>query len=197
MGKSTFKKTATDNLISNLRGEIGEIVASWVLMCDYMIISKQLSGPDIKEDLNNQDLIRIQITINVFRNDIISRLSELSEKTFGQVNFYFASQKLKILQSEVIEFQKFIKKANFKDRRNEYISHKKLPPAWEDHRAPHRITYKTLLRAIVFSLILMKKIDFYFLGPAAKKQWNILRKKRYKLTSPPSVAYILLPYYSK
>jgi hypothetical protein len=197
MSKSTFKITSTDNLISNLRGEIGEIIASWILMRDYMIISKKLSSPDIKEDLDNQELIRIQITIDVFRNDIISRLSELSEKTFGQVNFYFASQKLKILQSEVSEFQKFIKNSKFKDRRNEYISHKKLPPNWEDHRAPHRIPYKTLLRGITISLILMKTIDTHFLGPIAKKQWMILRKKRYNLTSPPSVAYILLPYYRK
>jgi len=54
MSKSTFKKTVTDNLISNLRGEIGEIIASWILMHDYIIISKQLSSPDIKEDLDNQ-----------------------------------------------------------------------------------------------------------------------------------------------
>ena len=197
MSKSTFKKTAIDNLISNLRGEVGEIIASWILMRDYMIISKQLSSPNIKEDIDNQELVRIHITIDVFRNDIISRLSELSEKTFSQVNFYFASQKLKILQSEVLEFQKYIKNSKFKDRRNEYISHKKLPPNWEDHRAPHRISYKTLLRGIAFSVILMKKFDSYFLGPIAKKQWMILRKKRYNLTSPPSVAFILLPYYRK
>jgi hypothetical protein len=197
MSKSTFKKTATDNLVSNLRGEIGEIIASWILMRDYMIISNRLSSHEIEEDIDNQELVRIHITIDVFKNDIISRLSELSERTFGQVNFHFASQKLKILQSEVLEFQKFIKNSNFKDRRNEYISHKKLPPNWEDHQAPHRITYKTLLRGIAFSLILMKEIDRTILGLKAKKQWNLLREKRYNLTSPPSIAYILLPYYRK
>jgi hypothetical protein len=194
---STFKTTTTDNLISNLRGEIGEIIASWIMMRDYMILSNQIRSDDFKKDLDNQELIRVQITVNIFRNDIISRLSELSEKKYGQINFYFASQKLTILETDVIEFQKFIKRANFKDRRNEYISHKKLPPLWEDHRAPHRIVYKTILRAIAFSLILMKKIDLNYLGPSAKRQWQLLRKKRYDLTSPPSVAYLLLPYYSK
>ena len=44
MGKSTFGKTATDNLISHLRGEVGEIIASWILMRDYIILSNEKYG---------------------------------------------------------------------------------------------------------------------------------------------------------
>lgn len=148
MNNSKFVKTNTENLISNLRGELGEIIVSWILMRDFIMISNKIRPADLKEQMQNKDINRIKIIIEKFKNDTISRLSELGQDKVGQINFYFASKKLSILKEEVVEYEYFIKRNKFRDRRNQYISHKQLPPTWEGHRAPQRISYLTILRGI-------------------------------------------------
>ena len=129
-----------------------------------------------------------------FQNEVISRLSELGQTKFGRLNFHFAASILGVLQEDVKGFRKFLKDNELTDRRNEYISHKELPTKWEDIRAPHRISYCTILRGIAFALIIMKKIDSVHLGPQSRLQWIELRKSRYEHHMPASSAYMLLPY---
>ena len=177
--KERIVQTDTDILVSNLRCEVGEIVESWVLWREFIIIKDKLRPAGLKELMENQEFNRIKIIAEKFKDDIISRLSELSEEKVGQINFHFASKKFNILESEVKDFKNFIKKNNFSDRRNQYISHKTLPSTWEEHRAPHQICYFTILRGIAFALILMKKIDIHHHGKGIKLKWIKMRKKRY------------------
>ena len=51
-----------------------------------------------------------------------------------------------------------------------------------------------MVRGIAKALRIMKKIDRLFLGPSAKYLWIEMRKKRYSLTYPANVGYMLLPY---
>jgi len=74
-------------------------------------------------------------------------LSGKQEK-YGQINFFFASSKLNKFHHEVKEFDDFLKKFKFIDKRNEFISHKKLPPTWDEHVGEYRIPYVTILRGI-------------------------------------------------
>lgn len=194
MAKSVFKKTDIDNLIGTLRGEVGEIIESWTLMRDFYVLSAKLQTDNIQEDLKNTDLNRVNIIKSKFQDEIISRLSELGYKVYGRVNFHFAADKLKILQNEVKEFEDFLVQNNFRARRNEYISHKNLPPNWDDHRAPYRITYQTMLRGIAMAVSIMKKFDYHHLGSGTKAQWIEMRARRYNYNLSAGMAYLLLPH---
>ncbi|HNP69064.1 MAG TPA: hypothetical protein PKH16_14250 [Aequorivita sp.] len=197
MSKSTFKATEIDNLISNLRGEVGEIIQTWTLMRDFYVLSSELQTDDFNEDIKNQELNRINLIKKKFQDEIISRLSELGHKSYGKVNFYFATNKLKALENEFKDFEKFIKDNHLKAKRDEFISHKKLPPTWDEHKAEHRISYLTTLKGIAKALILMKKIDRLHLGENSNQQWNKMRKKRYDFSVPAKAGYLLLPYLRK
>ena len=194
MSKSIFEATDIENLISNLRGEVGEIIQSWILMRDFYNLSSELQTDNITEDIKNQELNKINLIKKRFQDDIISRLSELGHKSFGKVNFYFATKKLNALEPEFKAFEKFIKDNHIKAKRDEYISHKKLPPTWDEHRSEHRISYLTTLKGIAKALILMKKIDSIYLGENSNQQWIKMRAKRYDFSMPGKVAYSLLPY---
>ncbi|MDX2445013.1 MAG: hypothetical protein QNK30_14555 [Bacteroidales bacterium] len=156
MNKSTLKNVETDNLISNLRGEVGEIIQSWTLMRDFYIISNELSCGDSLQDLKNQEFNKINLIKKKFKDEITSRLSELSHKSNGKVNFYFATNKLKSFESDFKDFEKYILDNHFKTNRDEYISHKKLPPTWNEQKSEHRINYLTILKGVAKALILMK-----------------------------------------
>ncbi len=121
-------------------------------------------------------------------------MSELSHKSYGKVNFFFATSKVKSLESEFKDFEKFIKDNHFKINRNQFISHKHLPPTWDEHQAEHRISYLTTLKGIAKALILMKKIDSIYLGEISNQQWHKIRKKRYEYSIPAKASYLLLPY---
>jgi hypothetical protein len=194
MSKSIFQTTETNNLISTLRGELGEIIQSWTLMRDFYLLSNQLRSDNFLENIDNQQLNKINLIKNKFQDEIVSRLSELSHKSFGKVNFYFATNKLKALDTEFKDFEKFVKENNLKAKRDEYISHKKLPPTWDEHQAEYRITYLTTLKGIAKALILMKKIDRIHIGENSNQQWIKMRKKRYDYSMPAKAGYLLLPY---
>jgi hypothetical protein len=68
---SIFHRTNTDNLISNLRGEVGEIVESWILMRELLITSKSLRTGDSKKDFSSPEYLKLLRIIDKFKNDII------------------------------------------------------------------------------------------------------------------------------
>ena len=195
MGNKNLRihKTDTDNLISNLRGEIGEIVFTWTLMRSFMDQSSGLRTSDIKRDFENQDLVMLEALRDKLHDEIVARLAELAERKVGRLTFYFAHQKINHLGKETAEFTRFIEENRFREKRNYDISHKELPEKWTDHKSIH-IPYRVTVRGIVMALRLMKKIDALHLGPRAKYLWREMRGRRYTSPYPAKFGYMLLPY---
>lgn len=191
--KLRIKNTQLDNLVSNLRGEVGEIVTSWVLLRRLMTGERALMSDDPANDMANQDLAFVSMLREKLADEIVARLSELAEPKIGCLTFHFAAVKLAKLTQAVQEFSAFISRQRFKEKRNYDISHKELPEEWSQHKHI-AIPYRTLLRGVALALRLMKKIDRIVIGPAAKYLWHEMRKKRYELMNPASAAYMLLPY---
>ena len=191
--KLRVHNTELDNLISNLRGEVGEVITSWILLRHMMAKERELSSEDIAKDMRNESLAFVTMLRTKLADEIVARLSELAEAKVGRLTFHFASQKLKKLDAEVEAFSRFITREKFLQKRNLDISHKELPEKWTDHRLIV-IPYRTLLRGIGHALRLMKTIDGIVLGPAAKYLWREMRKQRYELMAPASAMYMLLPY---
>ena len=190
--KLRIHNTQLDNLISNLRGEVGEVITSWVLLRYMMAKLRKLSSDDIGKDMRNESLIFVSMLRTKLADEIVARLSELAEAKIGQLTFYFAAQKLKKLDAEVETFSDFIVREKFQQKRNLDISHKNMPEQWAVH-GPIVIPYRTLLKGIVRALRLMKMIDGIVLGPAAKYFWREIRKKRNQLMAPASAMYMMLP----
>jgi hypothetical protein len=191
--KLRIHNTQLDNLISNLRGEVGEVITSWVLLRYMMARERELSSDDIAKDMRNESLIFVSMLRSKLADEIVARLSELAEPKIGQLTFYFASQKLKALAAEVEAFSDFIVREKFQQKRNFDISHKNLPEQWAGH-GPIVIPYRTLLKGVGRALRLMKTIDGIVLGPAAKYLWREMRKKRNQFMAPASAMYMMLPY---
>lgn len=186
--------TDIDNLISNLRGEVGEIVFTWVMMRSFMAQSVGLRTADLGKDFENPNpqLVMLDALTDKLSDEIVARLAELAEKKVGRLTFHFAHLKLDRLERETAEFARFIDKNRFHDKRNYDISHKELPEKWTDHKLIH-IRYRIIVQGIVMALRLMKKIDTLHLGPRAKYLWREMRRRRYKITYPANVEYLLLP----
>jgi hypothetical protein len=191
--KLRVKNTQLDNLISNLRGEVGEVVTSWVLLRHMMARARELSSDDVAKDMANENLTFVQMLRNKLSDEIVARLSELAERKIGRLTFHFAAEKLGRLGAEERAFRGFITREKFQQKRNQDISHKELPEQWAKH-GPIHIPYRTLLKAVGHALRLMKKVDRIVLGPSAKYVWREMRKKRYQLMAPASAAYMLVPY---
>lgn len=191
--KLRIHNTDTDNLISNLRGEVGEIISSWVLYRDIMVAAHRIGSHDPVIDMKNAALNRLLVLGDRLSDDIVARLSELAEKKIGRLNFYFASLKLQALDGEVNDFIGYIQRNRFEEKRNSDISHKELPERWSDHKYL-RIEPMIILRGVVKSLRLMKRFDFLHLGPSSPYLWHQARKKRYELMTPPKAGYLLLPH---
>jgi hypothetical protein len=77
--KHRLHNTDTDNLISNLRGEIGEIIFTWVMMRNFMVDAERLKTSDIIKDIENPQLNILHIMIDKLENELIDRLAELAE----------------------------------------------------------------------------------------------------------------------
>jgi hypothetical protein len=191
--KLRIHNTETDNLISNLRGEVGEIVSTWVLMRSFMAQADQLRTTDYLKDMENRQLGWFNTLIDKVENEIISRLAELAEQKVGRLNFHFAHLKLNALEKETLDFARFIRKNRFEEKRNYDISHKELPEKWTEHKVIN-IPYITVLKGVTRAFRLMKKIDTLHLGPRAKYLWREGRKRRYKPMHPAKVGYMMLPY---
>jgi hypothetical protein len=191
--KLRIKNTDLDNLVSNLRGEVGEIVTTWVLLRHWMGKAQGLTSDDIRTDMGSPELAFVSILRSKLADEIVARLSELAEPKIGRLSFHFAAEKLGKLRSDVDAFRSFINREKFGQKRNQEISHKELPEQWAKH-GPIHIPYRTLLRGVGHALRLMKKIDRVVLGPSAKYVWPEARKKRYQLMAPASAAYLMVPY---
>ena len=191
--KLRIKNTQLDNLTSNLRGEVGEIITSWILLRQMMQRVRDLSSDDMAKDMQNQNLAAASMLRVKLSDEIVARLSELAEQKIGRLTFHFAAEKLGKLEAEVRAFRAYITRKEFHTKRNQDISHKELPETWSKH-GPIRIPYQSLRRAIGHAIWLMKKIDRIVLGPATRFLWGEARKKRYQLMDPGKVAYMLLPY---
>jgi hypothetical protein len=97
--------TETDNLVSNLRGEIAEIVTTWVLMRHFMASAARLQTDDVKKDFGNPDLSFLYVLKDKLEDELVARLSELPEEKIGRLNFYFAAEKLGKFHSEAADFR--------------------------------------------------------------------------------------------
>ena len=146
--KLRVANTETGNLVGNLRGEIAEVVTTWMLMRHFIASGARLQSGDISKDFGNPDLAFVYVLKDKFEDELVARLSELAEEKIGRLNFYFAAEKLVKFQKEVLYFSKYIEKNGFRQKRNHDISHKELPEKWEDHRAPLHIPYRTIVRAV-------------------------------------------------
>ena len=109
---SILKQTEPNKLISYLRGEIGEIIQSWVILNIYDFKASELMTGDMVKDMENENLQLLNILRSKFRDDIISRLSELTSSKHGRLNFNFAADKFKIQKNEVKKFSKLTKEKN-------------------------------------------------------------------------------------
>jgi hypothetical protein len=191
--KHRLHNTQRDNLISNLRGEIGEIITTWVLLRDLMSESSRLRSDDIAKDLENPQIKILNSLMDKLEDEIIAGLSELGQKKIGRLNFNFVKEKIGAFEIDVEGFHRFIKKNRFHEKRNYDISHKELPEKWTEHKMIH-VPYKTIVKGIVLALRLMKKIDSNELGPSAKYLGWEMRKRRYNPMYPAKVGYMVLPY---
>ena len=127
--KLRIHNTEKDNLIFNLRAEVGEIITSWVLYKKVTVAKGNKGSLIIVLDSQTVCLLARRLEY-----DIIARLSELAEKKIGRLNFYFASIKMEALYNEVDNFIKYIQKNRLDEKRNLDISHKELPEKWSDHK---------------------------------------------------------------
>lgn len=185
--------TELGNLVSNLRGEVGEIITTWTILRYLMAETRRMPTGDIASDLKNETLTFISVLQHKMHNEIVARLSELSSEKIGRLTFHFAAAKLNALHSEEESFRRFIRSHGFEEKRNYDISHKELPEQWSDHKFI-AIPYKSLLQGVGRATRLMKRIDRLVLGPSAPFLWHEMRKKRYLATNPPSAMYLILPH---
>ena len=110
-------QTDEDNLVSNLRGEIGDIVTTWVLYRTLCVQTARQSSGDVEKDLGDRNLAALRMIMDKLRNAIIAQLSELAqEKKIGRLNFYFAAMKLKAFESETQQFSRYIDRHRFTER---------------------------------------------------------------------------------
>lgn len=187
-------ETAADVLVANLRGEIGEVLTTWLLLRHFMAAASKLQSADPAKDLLNKDLAFLWLLKEKLENELIARLSELADKKIGRTNFYFAARKLKKFDDQAVAFSRFITANKLRQKRNQEIAHREQPEQWFEDRPIH-IPYRTLVKATAMALRLMKRIDRSVLGPAAPFLWRQARKKRYELSGPPRAMYMLVPYF--
>ena len=185
--------TGTDVLVSNLRGEVGEVVTTWLLIRHFMSEASRIQSDDFQKDIANKDLAILWLLLDKLENDLIARLSELGDKKIGRTNFYFATRKLKVLEQESDSFTNFVVAKKLRQKRNQEIAHREQPERWLDSREIN-ISYHTLVKGTALALRLMKRIDRNVLGPAAPFLWRQARKKRYEMSLDPRVKYMLVPY---
>ena len=193
--KLVLARTDTDNLMANLRGEVGEVITTWLLMRHFIVGARRVESEDLDETLKNKNVQFGNLLADKLGDELVGRLSELAEPKIGQLTFYFAVQKLKLFEKEAEAFTKYIVSRKIRDKRNRDVSHKQMPGQRPDQKYLH-IEYRVLLRAVALALRLLKRIDRHVIGPAAPFLWKEARKRRYDFLSPPHAGYMLVPYFN-
>ena len=194
---SLLNETDPEKLVSLLRGEIGEIIQSWVVLNIYNVKASELQTEDLQADMKNQNLNLLNLVRSKFRDDIILRLSELSSSKHGRLNFHFASDKFKIQKQEVNEFKKYLQEKHLIFRRNKNIAHKQMSPKWGQIDPRPFISNSALVKAIAWAISIMKNFDKVLFRDNYKLLWKEERKKRYELDMPAAAKYMLLPYVAR
>src|SRR5438094_939025 len=186
-------KTPKDVLLTNLRGEVGEVITTWILMRSIEGQATTLRTDDLRADLQNQQLQMLHLIADKLFDEIVARLSELAEPSSAQLTFEAASLKFQVYGGNVAAFRSFICSSQMERKRNYSISHKRLPYSWSEPEQIN-ITHRVVLRALGMAVRLMKKFDRVALGPASTFLWKEMRKRRHHPLYPPKTAYMLLPY---
>ena len=192
--RQRIANTATVVLIGNLRGEVGEVVTTWVLLRHFMSQASKLKSDDVQKDLSNKELAFLWLLTDKLRDELVARLSELGDQKVGRTNFYFASRKLKQFEEGAHAFTEFVIARKLRQKRNQEIAHREQPEKWSED-CQILIPYRTLVKATAWASRLMKRIDRAVLGPSALFLWRQARKKRYELGGPPRAMYMLVPYF--
>ena len=164
--KLKLARTDTRELISNLRGEVGEVITAWLLMRHYISAAIKLKTGDGDRDFADKNIRFANLMADKLADELVGRLSELAESKIGQLNFHFAARKLGKCAVEAKTFTDYIIRTKIRDKRNRDISHKQLRSFRSKPEYLH-IEYKVLVRAVALTLRLMKCIDRFVLGPAA------------------------------
>jgi len=99
--KLRVKNTDLDNLVNNLRGEVGEIIYSWVLLRSVLAQGNALRTGDFDKDNENQQLTMFNLLADKLSDEIVARLSELAQPKVGRLTFHFAKVKLNAFNTEV------------------------------------------------------------------------------------------------
>jgi hypothetical protein len=128
--KLRIANTQLDNLIGNLRGEVGEVITAWVIMRQFIAQRARLASGDPSKDIENRQLAFLNLLMDKLRDELIGRLSELAEQKISQLTFYFASRKLSAFEQEVAAFEKYVIRSKIREKRNQNVSHKALPEKW-------------------------------------------------------------------
>jgi len=190
---SILKQTDPEKLINMLRSEIGEIIQSLIDLNIYNFKAAELQTENIIEDMENKNLQLLNLVRSKFKDDIISRLSELSSSKHGRLNFNYAADKFKIQKDEIKEFRKYLDEKHMIFHRNKNIAHKEMSPTWEQIDPKPAIKNRVLLQAVVWSIKIMKQFDREYYGENFSLIWKEERKRRYNFEMPASARYLLLP----
>lgn len=191
--KKRIHDTQFDNLVGNLRGEVGEAITTWFLWRAFRAHELSMFTDDIKADMNNVALRRQGVLVGRLRDDLTARLSELGERKVGRINFHFAAVKRPEFQPLADEYTRYVTSRGLRTKRNRDISHKNLPERWEDHRHLH-VGDRILTRATGLAVRVMKRIDLAMIGPYSRLLWREMRRRRYEPLLPPASGYLLMPF---
>lgn len=164
-------------------------------MRHFMAAASKLQSDDPAADLKNNELQFLWLLKGKLADELTARLSELGDEKIGRTNFYFAAEKLHSCRQEAIAFTQFTVANRLRQKRNQEIAHREQAEQWFEGPDIH-ISYRVLTKATAMALRLMKRLDRVALGPAAPFLWKQARKKRYDLSGPPRVSYMLVPYFN-
>lgn len=185
-------------LVVQLRGEVGELIHSWVLLRHFLVGRRREATGVIEQDFKNQELWFLNAIIEKLENELFSRLSELAETVKrGRITFENAASQISragfaACNDEIKTFREFIRSRQFEEKRNKEISHKEFVAEWDDERAPIHVPYPVLVRAIALAMRVMKRIDREVYGTIhAKFMWHELRSRRYSMNLLPRSSYMI------
>ena len=65
-----------DHLVSNLRGEVGEVIVTWTLWRRLRVQADVLRTPDVRADMANHQLTVLDLLCSKLHDEMVARLSE-------------------------------------------------------------------------------------------------------------------------